>query len=326
MNSVFPRKIDVASFLFAALLASFAANSQPVFPPRQINVVVPMAGGTADVLARLVAPKLAQALSTTVIVDSRPGAGGNIATDHVAKGPQDGSLLLVGVNAPLVVNNTLFKNLPYDPVRDFSPVTMGVSTSQYLVVHPSLPVYSVKDFVAYVKAHPGFPYASVGTGGASHLTMEMFRTQADLQMTHVPYRGAGPALTDLVAGNVKAAFLVPGNALPYVASGRLRLIASSGRQRVAATPDVPTMIESGFDNFEAIAWIGFLVRSGTPSSVVQRYHGELTKILQMPEVRTRLAEMQFEVAPGTPGAFSAFMKEEIARWGAVIKATGVTAE
>ncbi|VCU70989.1 Tripartite tricarboxylate transporter family receptor [Pigmentiphaga humi] len=325
MNTLSSSKILVVPLL-VALFASFAARSQPAFPPRQINVVVPMAGGTADVLGRLVAPKLAQALSTTVIVDSRPGVGGNIATDHVAKGPQDGSLLLVGVNAPLVVNNTLFKNLPYDPVRDFSPVTMGVSTSQYLVVHPSLPVRSVEDFVAYVKANPGLPYASVGTGGASHLTMEMFRASAGLQMTHVPYRGAGPALTDLVAGNVKAAFLVPGNALPYVPSGRLRLIASSGRQRVAATPDVPTMIESGFKDFEAIAWIGFLVRSGTSPDVVRRYHAELTRILQMPDVKAKLEEMQFEVAPSTPQAFGAFMKEEIARWGAVVKATGVTAD
>jgi tripartite-type tricarboxylate transporter receptor subunit TctC len=285
-----------------------------------------MAGGTTDVLGRLIAPKLAQALSTTVIVDSKPGAGGNIATDLVAKGPSDGSLLLVGVNAPLVVNNTLFKNLPYDPVRDFSPITMGVSTSQYLVVHSSLPVHTVAEFAAYVRAHPGFPYASVGTGGAAHLTMEMFRSAAGLKMTHVPYRGAGPALTDLVAGTVKAAFLVPGNALPYVTSGNLRILASTGRHRVAATPNVPTMIESGFPNFEAIAWIGFLVRSGTSPEVVQRYNRELTRILLQPDIKAKLNEMQFEVTPSSPQAFGEFMREEIVRWGAVVRETGATAE
>lgn len=316
----------LALTLAFALLSPMAARAQSTFPPRQVNVVVPMAGGTADVLARLVAPRLAQALSTTVIVDSKPGVGGNIATDFVAKGPADGSLLLVGVNAPLVVNNTLFKNLPYDPVRDFTPVTMGVSTSQYLVVHPSLPVRTVEEFVAYVRAHPGFPYASVGTGGASHLTMEMFRSEAGLKMTHVPYRGAGPAVIDLLSGTVKAAFLVPGNALPHVSKGGLRLLASSGRQRVAATPDVPTLIESGFPNFEAIAWIGFLVRSGTAPEVVQRYNTELTRILQQPDVKAKLTEMQFEVVPGTPQAFSSFMREEIVRWRAVIRETGATAE
>jgi tripartite-type tricarboxylate transporter receptor subunit TctC len=285
-----------------------------------------MAGGTADVLGRLVAPKLAEALGTTVVVENKTGAGGNIGTDFVAKGPTDGSLLLVGVNAPLVVNNTLFKNLPYDPVRDFAPVSLAVSASQYLVVHPSLPVRNVKEFVAYVKANPGFPYASVSVGGASHLTMEMFRSAADLKMTHVPYRGAAPAVADLLAGNVKAAFLVPGNALPHVPGGGLRLLASTGRERMPATPNVPTMIESGFKDFEAIAWIGFLVRSGTPPEVVQKYNAELTRILQLPEVKGKLAEMQFEVTPSTPQAFGRFMRDEIVRWGTVIRNTGVTAE
>jgi tripartite-type tricarboxylate transporter receptor subunit TctC len=310
-------------FILQAHDAAFAQGSAP---PRQVHMVVPMAGGTADVLARLVAPKLSEALGSTVVVENRTGAGGNIATDFVARGPTDGSQLLIGVNAPLVVNNTLFKNLPYDPIRDFSPISLAVSASQFLVVHPSLPVRTVKDFIDYVKANPGFPYASVGTGGASHLTMEMFRSAADLKMTHVPYRGAGPAVTDLLSGTVKAAFLVPGNALPHVPNGGLRLIASSGRQRMPATPNIPTMIESGFADFEAIAWIGFLVRSGTPPDLVRRYNTELTRILRIPEVKSKLEEMQFEVTPSTPEFFSNFMRDEIVRWGNVIRTTGVTAQ
>jgi tripartite-type tricarboxylate transporter receptor subunit TctC len=315
--------LAVAAVLFQA---PGDASAQNPAPPRQVNVVVPMAGGTADVLGRLIAPKLAEALGTNVIVENRTGAGGNIGTDFVAKGPTDGSLLLIGVNAPLVVNNTLFKNLPYDPIRDLTPVSLAVSASQFLVVHPSLPVRNVQEFVEYVKANPGFPYASVGVGGASHLTMEMFRSAAGVKMTHVPYRGAGPAVTDLLAGNVKAAFLVPGNALPHVPNGGLRLLASTGRQRMPATPNVPTMIESGFRDFEAIAWIGFLVRSGTAPELVQRYNVELTRILQMPEIRGKLTEMQFEVTPSTPQAFGQFMRDEIVRWGTVIRTTGVTAE
>jgi tripartite-type tricarboxylate transporter receptor subunit TctC len=321
-----PARIAALAFVAFLLHVHVPSAAQTPFPPRQVHLVVPMAGGTADVLGRLVAPKLAEALGTTVVVENKTGAGGNIGTDFVAKGPTDGSLLLVGVNAPLVVNNTLFKNLPYDPVRDFAPVSLAVSASQYLVVHPSLPVRNVKEFVAYVKANPGFPYASVSVGGASHLTMEMFRSAADLKMTHVPYRGAAPAVADLLAGNVKAAFLVPGNALPHVPGGGLRLLASTGRERMPATPNVPTMIESGFKDFEAIAWIGFLVRSGTPPEVVQKYNAELTRILQLPEVKGKLAEMQFEVTPSTPQAFGRFMRDEIVRWGTVIRNTGVTAE
>lgn len=313
--------------LAACWLAQPAAvQAQAAFPPKLIRVIVPMAGGTADTLGRLVASKLSESWSTPVVVENKTGAGGNIATDYVAKGPTDGSLLLVGVNAPLVVNNTLFKNLPYDPVRDFAPITLAVSASQYLVVHPSLPVHNVQEFVAYVKAHPGFAYASVGTGGASHLTMEMFRNAAGLTMTHVPYRGAGPAVTDLLSGNVKTAFLVPGNALPYAETGGLRILASSGRKRMDATPNVPTLIESGFKDFEAIAWIGFLVRAGTPPEIIQGYNKELTRILALPDVKAKLTEMQFEVTPSTPEEFGRFMGEEITRWATVIKETGVTVE
>lgn len=312
--------------LSCALPYGTASIATEAFPPKMVRLIVPMAGGTTDVLGRLVADKLADALSTTVIVENKAGAGGNIATDYVAKGPADGSVILVGVNAPLVVNNTLFDNLPYDPARDFAPITLAVSTSQYLVVHPSLPVNNVQEFVEYVKAHPGFPYASVGVGGASHLTMEMFRTAAELDMTHVPYRGAGPAVVDLLGGTVKAAFLVPGNVLPHVEAGNLRVLASTGRKRIESTPDVPTLIESGYEDFEAIAWIGFLARTGTPPEVVQRYNRELVSILQLPDVASKLSEMQFEITPSTPEAFSDFMDEEIERWRTVIEVTGVKPE
>jgi tripartite-type tricarboxylate transporter receptor subunit TctC len=316
------RTLLATATLATAISPALAAD----FPVRQVHMIVPTQGGTPDTVARIIAPKLAEALGVPVIVENRTGAGGNIATDYVAKGPTDGSVLLVGINPPLVVNNTLFKNLPYDPIRDLQPVTLAMSTSQLLVVHPSLPVRTIEEFVAYVKANPGFSYASVGTGGASHLTMEMLRSRAGLEMTHIPYRGGGPATVDLLAGTVKAAFLVPGNALQYASAGKLRLIASTGKKRFAATPTVPTMIESGYKDFEAIAWIGFLVRSGTAPALVNQYHAELTRILQMPDVKAKLAEMQNEVIGSSPAEFSSFMKEEIERWGTVIRTSNVKAD
>jgi tripartite-type tricarboxylate transporter receptor subunit TctC len=320
------RRLPFAFLLLASLAAPWG-HAQDWAPARPVRLVVPAQGGTMDILARLAAPHLQQALGQPVVVENKGGAGGNLGTDFVAKSAPDGTTLLVAFTAPISVNPTLFDKLPFDPQKDLAPITLAVSTQQLLAVNPALPVKSVADLVRYAKANPGkLSYASVAIGGASHLTMEMLKTAAGIDLVHVPYKGAGPAVTDLLAGNVQVSFLVPGNVLPHMKAGKLRIIASTGRSRFPATPDTPTMIESGFKDFEAVAWIGFMAPAGTPRAAVERYHREIVRILQIPEVRQRLTDLLFEVVGGTPEQFAEYIRWETAHLAKVIRATGVKPE
>lgn len=295
-------------------------------PSKPVRIVVPIVGSTNDVLARLVAPKLQEVLGQAVVVENKPGAGGNIGANEVAKSAPDGHTLLIGYNGPLAINVSLFDKMPYDPVKDLAPITLMVKSPQYLVVNPATGITSVSDFVAKAKAAPAkYSYGSVALGSASHLTMEMFKTAAGFHMTHIPYRGAGPAVTDLIAGTIQAAFFVPGNVQQFVKEGRLRLLASTGTKRFASTPDIPTLSET-YKDFEATSWIGFLTAGGTPAPIIERYHREIVKILNQPEIRKRLLEMEFEILATTPKQFGDWIQTEITRWGAVIKATGTKAE
>ncbi|MFL6693913.1 MAG: Bug family tripartite tricarboxylate transporter substrate binding protein [Ramlibacter sp.] len=315
--------------LLALAVASFAgaAFAQEWAPSRPVRIIVPIVGSTNDVLARLVAPKLGEALGQPVIVENKPGAGGNIGADLVAKAPPDGQMLLVGYNGPLAINPTLFDKMPYDPVKDLQPITLAVKAPQYLVVNPASGITSVQDLVAKAKAQPNkFSYASIALGSASHLTMEMFKAAAGVNLTHVPYKGSGQAVTDLIAGNVQAGFFVPGNVQGFVKDGKLKLLASSGARRFPSTPDVPTLAELGYKDFEATSWIGFLTAPNTPRPIVDRYHRELVKILNSPDIAAKLHDMEFEVVAGTPEQFSGWIKSEIGRWGQVIKATGAKAD
>ena len=312
--------------LAAATLAT-GASAQEWAPTRPVRIIVPIVGSTNDVLARLVAPKLGEALGQPVVVENKPGAGGNIGADMVAKAPPDGHTLLVGYNGPLAINVTLFDKMPYDPLKDLQPLTLAVKAPQYLVVNPSSGIASVQDLVAKAKAQPSkFSYASIAVGSASHLTMEMFKAAAGVNLTHIPYKGAGQAVTDLLAGNVHAGFFVPGNVQQFAKEGKLKLIASSGAKRFATTPEVPTLAELGYKDFEATSWIGFLTAANTPRPIVDRYNRELVKILRSPEIAARLHDMEFELVAGSPEQFSGWIKSEIGRWGQVIKATGAKAE
>jgi tripartite-type tricarboxylate transporter receptor subunit TctC len=326
----FPMAIDRRVVLaLATSLLSLGALGQAAdwSPSRPVRIIVPIVGSTNDVLARLVAPKLQEALGQPVVVENKPGAGGNIGADMVAKAPPDGHTLLIGYNGPIAINVTLFDKMPYDPVKDLTPITLAVKSPQYLVVNSGSGITSVADLVAKAKAQPArFSYASVAVGSASHLTMEMLKLAAKVHLTHIPYKGAGPAVTDLLAGNVHAAFFVPGNVQQFAKEGRLKLLASSGTKRFASTPEVPTLVEAGFRDFEATSWIGFLTAAGTPRPIVERYNRELVRILNSPEVRDKLHEMEFEVVAGTPEQFSGWIRSEITRWGEVIKATGAKAE
>ena len=316
---------QIATFALAWLSCAGAA-AQDWTPSQPVKLIVPVQGGTVDILARLVAPRLQEILGQPFVVENKGGAGGNIGTDMVAKAEPNGETLLVGYTAPITVNVTLFDKLPYDPQKDLAPITLAVTTPQFLTVHPSLPVNSVGDLVKYAKEHPGkLSYGSISIGSASHLTMEMFKAAAGVNLVHVPYKGSGPAVADLLAGNVQAAFLVPGNVLPYLKTGKLKVLASTGKKRFPATPDTPTMIESGFKDFEAIAWIGFLAPGATPKNIIDRYNRELVKILAEPAVRKRLTDLQFEIVASTPEEFAEYIRWETPRWAKVIRDTGAKA-
>ena len=310
----------------ASLGLTGPAAGQDAFPSKPVRMVVPVTGGSMDLFARLVGPKLAEALGQPVVVENKAGAGGNIATDFVAKSAPDGYTLLIAFNAPIVVNVSLFDKLPFDPVRDLAPVMLACSSPQFLVVHPSVPVSSVKELIAYARTRPGqLNYGSIAIGSASHLTMEMFRSAAGIDLVHVPYKGSAAATADLIAGTVQAGFLVPTNVLPYAKSGQMKVLASTGRTRAASLPSVPTLRESGFPDFEAIAWLGIMAPAATPRAIVARYHAELARILAMPEVRERLNAVDFEVIASTPEEFGSYIRAEIPKWGAVIKQTGARA-
>ncbi len=314
----------IASILAATFAAlPLAGTAQEWSPTKPVRIIVPVVGGTNDLVARLVAPKLQEAIGQSVIVENKGGAGGNIGADLVAKSAPDGHTLLIGYNGPIAVNVSLFDKMPYDPQKDLAPITLAVTAPQFLTVHPSVPARTVAELVALAKAQPGkLSYASIAVGSASHLSMEMMKTAAHVDIVHVPYKGSAPAVTDILGGNVQTAFFVPGNVLQYVKSGQIRLLASTGRKRFATTPNVPTMIESGFPDFEAVAWIGFLTTGGTPRPIIDRYNREIVKILNSPDVRDKLLAVEFEMVAGTPEQFGEWIRTEIARWGKVIKQTG----
>ncbi|MDR1968886.1 MAG: tripartite tricarboxylate transporter substrate binding protein [Burkholderiaceae bacterium] len=323
MNITLRKTLSAAVGALGLLLAGAAVQAQEWTPTKPIRIIVPVVGTTNDTLARLVGPELQKALGQPVVVENKGGAGGNIGAAFVAKAPADGYTLLVGYNGPLAINPFLFSKLPYDPQKDLMPITLAVKSPQYLVVSAKSDFSSAKDFIAKVKANPGkYSYASISIGSASHLTMEMLKEAAGLSLTHAPYKGAPPAIADLIAGNVQAAFLVPGNVQPFVASGDLKLLATSGEKRFASAPDVPTLLELGYPSMDAQSWIGFLAPAGTPKPVIDRLNKEIVTILNSPAVSKTLRDMEYEVVAGSPQQFTDWIASESKKWGAVVKSTG----
>ena len=294
-------------------------------PTKTVRIVVPIVGSTNDVLARLVAPELQKALGQTVIVENKGGAGGTIGANEVAKSAPDGHTLLVGFNGPIAINPTLFAKMPYDAVKDLAPITLAVSSPQFLALNPTVPAKDVKELVALSKQRK-MSYASVSPGSASHLTMEMLKSASGMDITHVPYKGAGPAVIDLIGGQVDAAFLVPGNIAQFVQEGKAKVIATSGSKRFRSMPNVPTLIEQGYPGFVAVSWIGFLAAGGTPKPIIDRYNKEIVKILRTPGITQQLEKIEFEVVAGTPEQFASWIQAEIPRWGKIIKDNGIKAE
>ncbi len=309
----------MVSLLFAA-----TAAAQP-YPSRPVRVVIPQAaGGAVDVAWRPIAQKLTEAWGQQVIVDNRPGANGIIGMDAVAKSKPDGYTLGTGFTSALTINPHVYKTLPYDTFRDFVPVTQVVINTIALVVNPYLPVRTPKELVALGRSRPGdLMYASAGAGNMTHLAAELMRMETGLKMTHVPYKGDTPAVTDLIGGQVALIFATAPSVAAHVNSGRLRLLATCGVKRSLSWPETPTMIESGFPKVAVTGWWGLVAPAGTPQDIVQKVSRDTARLVQMPEQRDRLIAVGAEPAGTTPEEFSAFVKSELAKWERVAKAAGV---
>ena len=317
--------VAVSGVILFAFTAAAMAQS---YPNRPIRFVVPFApGGSTDTLARTIGQKLTEALRQQVVVDNRSGANGNIGMEIVAHAAPDGYTILLGYIANLGIGPGLYAKLPFDPVRDYAPITQLASSPNILAVHPSLPVKSFREMIAYAKTNPKkLNFASSGVGSIGHLTGELLNRSAGVDMVHVPYKGSGQAVIDLLGGQVQMMFSGMSSVMPHIKAGRLRALAVTGAQRSPAVPDVPTIAESGFPGFAATAWYGVLATAGTPKPIVNRLHDEIVRALALPDVKERLNNVGFELVGGTPDEFAAFIKSEIAKWAKVVKASGAKPE
>jgi tripartite-type tricarboxylate transporter receptor subunit TctC len=294
------------------------------YPDKPIHLVVPYpAGGPVDVLARMLGQKLSDTLGQPIIVDDRPGASGTVGSEFVAKAAPDGYTLVMGNNATHATNESLYPNLRYATLRDFAPIGLAATVTNILVVAPNLPVHSVAELIAYAKARPGkLNYASSGSGSAAHLTGEMFKLMTGTDIVHIPYKGAAPASTDLLAGQVGLMFASAPTVFQYVKAGTLQALAVTGAARWPSLPAVPTMAEAGVAGFTSEVWFGLLAPAGTPRDVVDRLNAALVKTASTPDMRAKLAEEGFDVTTDTPEEFRAFIAAEITKWADVIKRSG----
>jgi tripartite-type tricarboxylate transporter receptor subunit TctC len=315
----------IAALAFAASACS--AQTTP-YPTKPIRFVVPFTpGGSTDILARAVAQELTKAWGQAVVVDNVPGAGGAIGAEKVAKAAPDGYTLLMGHIGTLAVNPSLYPNLPYDPIKSFAPVAWVARVPNVLVVHPSVKATNVKELVALAKASPGrLNYGSGGNGSAANLATEYFKLQTGISLLHIPYRGTAPAVTDLLGGQIQVLFTGAPAVLGQVKNGQLRALAVSSPTRLAALPDLPTVAESGYKDFEADQWYGVVAPAGTPREVVAKLNAQINQALNSPEMKTRLLSEGAVATPGTPEAFGQLIARELARWKPVIQSGRVKAE
>ncbi len=318
----------LAAAALPALAQSTAAGAEQAFPTRPIRYVVAFAAGDSpDIVARLVGDRLSRLWEQQVVVENRTGAGGTIAGTFVAKSAPDGYTVLHCNIATNGIAPALYAKLPYDGLRDFAPISRIGTTANAINVHPSLPVRTLQEFIAHAKSHPGkISYGHGGIGASPHLTMELFRSQAGINLVNIAYKGASPALTDLLGGQIPAMISNVPALLPYVQAGKIRTLAVTSPKRVPQLPAVPTMIESGFADFVVTSWYGMCAPAGTPVPVLDKLHSGLTRVLQLPDVKQRFADQVVEVAPQSRGEFAAFIGNEMQRWATVAKAAGLTAQ
>lgn len=309
----------------AAFGTDALAQSYPVKPIRFIAPNLP--GGPTDILARLIGQKLAESLGQPVVIENRAGAGGNIGTEAAAKAPPDGYTLVTGNNATFGANVSLYKRLAFDPIKDFAPVVLVASQPNVLVVHPSLPVTSVKQLIALAKARPGqLNYSGSGMGAAAHLAAELFKSMTGTDIVHISYKSAAPALTDLIAGQTQLMFATSLSVMPYIKANRVRALAVTTAKRVRIMPELPTVAEAGVPGFEAATWHGVLVPAGTSTAIIDRLNAEINRMLQLPDVRDRITALGAEIIGGTPREFAGHIQREIPKWAKVIKDAGVRLE
>ena len=320
--------IRIMAAVVAAVLAGVAqgaaAQAARNYPDKPIRLIVPYPpGGTADLLARVVGQKLADNFGKSVVIDNRGGAGGNIATEMVARAEPDGYTLLL-CNAPvLAINPTLYKKVAFDPIKDFAPASPIAEVPLFLVVHPSAPVKSVDEFIAFVKSKRGdINYASGSIGSTTHLAAELFKTMAKVQMNHIPYKGSGPALAAMVAGEVTIMFELMPSAMQFVKADRLRAIAVTSAKRSTLMPNLPTIAESGLPGYEVASWFGIAAPAVTPKGVVSKLNAEIVTIVKTPEMQARLANLGAQPLTMAPEAFSGFIKSEIQKWSKVVRDSG----
>jgi tripartite-type tricarboxylate transporter receptor subunit TctC len=308
---------------FLLLLLTSNVGLAQAYPAKPVRIIVSFpAGGIADIYARVIGMRVQETWGQPVVVENRTGAGGNIGAEAVAKSAPDGYTLNMSALGPHAVNVSLFAKLPFDPVKDFAPVALVLEAEGLLVLHPSVPATTVAELIAYARANPGkLTFASAGMGTASHLAGELFKSMAKIDMTHVPYKGNVPAITDLLAGQTALLFATMPTVLPHVKAGKLRALATIGAARSAAAPDLPTIGES-LPGFEVNNWIGLFAPAGTPAEIVRRWNAEVLRIMQSPEIQSRLPNEGARFYPQTPDQFAAFVKSEIAKWAPVVKASG----
>jgi tripartite-type tricarboxylate transporter receptor subunit TctC len=308
--------------------AGFAPGAwAQAFPAKPVRIVVPFPpGGTSDILARTIGPKLTAEWGQPVIVDNRPGAAGNIAAEHVARSPGDGYTLFITTVGIHAIHPSLYSKLPFDTIRDFTPITNLVMLPTVLTVHPSIPARSVKELIALAKKRPGdLHYSSAGSGSQPHLTAEMFKTMTGVSLLHVPYKGAAQQLTDLVAGHVALTFATAPSAVPFIKSGQMRAIGVSSGKRASALPEVPTISET-VPGYEAVGWNGMVGPANLPAPVLERVHATVVRVFGMPDVHNRMVSLAADPVTTTPAEFGAYIKAEMGKWAKVVKESGAKAE
>ncbi len=313
-----------AGCISLALIAGAAAQS---YPARPVRIIVPFApGGPTDIVARTVGQKLSESFGQPVVVDNRPGAGGVVGADLAAKSGADGYTLLLCSTGAMAINPGLIARMPYDPLRDLTPITLVVTIPYLLLVNPNFSAQSVREVIALARAKPGeLNYGSAGTGTTSHLAMELFRSMANIRVTHVPYKGSALAATDLVGGQLQLLFDAPPSSLPFVRSGRLRALGISSARRTALLPDMPTISEAGVPGYEVLTWSGICAPSGTPRAIVERLNTAMVAGITTRESREKFAAIGADVVANSPDAYREFIVSELAKWSRVIKEAGVAA-
>src|ERR1700710_1328158 len=309
-------------------LAGSSALAQSAYPGRTIKMIVPYpAGGTTDLLGRLIADQFKSGFGATVIVENKPGAGTTLGAEQVAKSEPDGYTLLLATSTTLAINKTLYKNLPYDPVKDFTPIALVAGVPFALIINPTIPAKTLPEFIAYAKSKPGLAYGSAGNGSPQHLGAEMLKAAAGIDIRHVSYRGSVPAMLDGIAGHIPFMVVDLQPALPQIKDGKIRVLGVTSPQRVAAAPDIPTLAEAGLPGFELVAWQGVVAPAGTPRPVIDALAGQIAKLMANPATRDKLTALSLEpLPPSTPDGFAAYIKAEIERWAVIVKNSGAELE